>query len=171
MQMVKKSIGIIVAIWFTLLLFMPKEEMYYAVEKQLAKQDITLNEKGISEGLFSLKIKDVTVYVKGIALANIEEIDFFSLLFYNRIHLSNLLVDEVLQAQVPTETKEAVLVYHVFSPLRATLDANGSFGEAKGSVDLVHKHMHIDFVKPKKIQMLKPYLKKGSKGWFYEKSF
>ena len=171
MQVVKKSIGILFAVWFTLLLFMPKEEMYYSVEKMLAAQDITLNEKSIDEGIFSLTLKDVTVYVKGIALVNIDEIDFYTLLFYNTLHIDNLVVDEVLHSKVPTKTKKAVFTYHIFAPLTVSMDANGSFGYAKGSIHLVKKKLHIDFVKAKEIEMIKPYLKKGNKGWFYEKSF
>jgi hypothetical protein len=171
MQMVKKSLGIIFAVWFTLLLFMPKEEMYYKVEKILDAQDITLNEKSIEAGVFSLSIKDVTVYVKGIALVHIDEIDFFTLLVYNTLHIDNLFVDEVLHSKVPAKTKEAVLTYQILSPLTVSVDANGSFGYAEGSIDLNHKKLHIDFVKSKEIEMIKPFLKKGEKGWFYEKSF
>jgi uncharacterized membrane protein len=80
MQMVKKSVLIFLMLWFAILLFMPKAELYYTIEKSLAKQDIKLNEKSIEEGPFSLTLKDVTVYVKGIALAKIEELDFFTLL-------------------------------------------------------------------------------------------
>lgn len=171
MQMVKKSIGIIFAVWFTLLLFMPKEEIYYAVEKMLAAQDITLNEKSIDEGLFSLTLKDVTVYVKGVALANIDEIDFFTLLFYNTLSIDNLVVDEVLHSKIPAKTEEAVLTYQIFAPLTVSIDANGSFGYAQGSIHLADKQVHVDFVKPKEIDMIKSFLKKGEKGWFYEKSF
>jgi hypothetical protein len=150
---------------------MPKEEMYYTVEKALAAQDITLNEKSIEEGIFSLSLKDVTVYVKGIALANIEEVNFFTLLFYNTLEIDNLVVDEVLHTKVPSKTKEAVFTYQIFSPLTVSLDANGSFGHAQGVIALDEKQVHIDFVKEKEIDMIRPFLKKGEKGWFYEKSF
>ena len=90
MQMVKKSALIFLMLWFSILLFMPKAELYYTIEQSLAKQDIKLNEKSIEEGLFSLTLKDVTVYVKGIALANIEELDFFTLLFYSSLEVTNL---------------------------------------------------------------------------------
>ncbi|MBA1421395.1 MAG: hypothetical protein FAF03_11315 [Epsilonproteobacteria bacterium] len=171
MQMVKKSIGILFAVWFTLLLFMPKEEMYYTVEKTLAAQDITLNEKSIEEGLFSLTIKDVTVYVKGIALIHIDEVDFFTLLVYNTLRIDNLVVDEVLHSKVPARTEEARFTYQVFAPLTVSLDANGSFGYAEGTIGLADKQVHVDFLKAKEIEMIKPFLKKGEKGWFYEKSF
>jgi len=171
MQMVKKIIGMLIASWLLLLIFMPKEEMYYSVEKILATRDITLNEKSIDEGLFSLTLKDVTIYVKGIALVNVKKIDFFTLLFYNTLKIDNILVDEVLQSRVPSKTKEVAFSYQIFNPLNISVDANGSFGHAIGSIDLSDKKVHIDFVKTKNIEVIKSLLKKGKKGWFYEKSF
>lgn len=171
MQMVKKSALIFLAIWFGVLLFMPKAELYYTLEKTLAEQDIKLNEKSIDEGLFSLTLKDVTVYVKGIALANIEELDFFTVLFYSSLDVYNLEVDEALHSKVPALTKEASFTHSIFTPLTVSIDANGTFGKVEGEMNIMDKEVHIDFVKAGDISMIQPYLKKGEKGWFYEKSF
>jgi hypothetical protein len=171
MQMVKKSILIFLAIWFSVLLFMPKAELYYTLEKTLAEQDIKLNEKSIDEGLFSLTLKDVTVYVKGIALANIEELDFFTILFYSSLDVVNLQVDEALHAKVPAITKEASFTHSIISPLSLSVDANGSFGTIEGEIGMMNKEVRIDFVEVGDISMIQSYLIKDEKGWFYEKSF
>jgi len=138
MQMVKKSIGIIFAVWFTLLLFMPKEEMYYKLEKILSEQDIKLNEKSIESGLFSLTIKDVTVYGKGIALAHVDQIDFFTLLVYNTLQIENIVTDEVLHSKVPSKIQEVKLEYTAWMPKSVKIDTNGSFGYA---VKKLHKKL------------------------------
>ena len=171
MQMVKKSVLIFLMLWFAILLFMPKAELYYTIEKSLAKQDIKLNEKSIEEGLFSLTLKDVTVYVKGIALANIEELDFFTLLFYSSLEVNNLKVDEALHAKVPAATKEASFTHSVLTPFSVSIDANGSFGAIEGKVNIVNKDVRIDFVEVGDISMIQSLLTKDEKGWFYEKSF
>ncbi len=171
MQMVKKSALIFLAVWFGVLLFMPKAEIYYTLEKTLAEQDIKLNEKSIDEGLFSLTLKDVTVYVKGIALAHIEELDFFTVLCYSSLDVHNLEVDEALHSKVPAFTKEAHFTHSIIAPLSVSVDANGSFGRVEGEMNIMDKEVHIDFVKVGNIGMIQPYLKKGEKGWFYEKSF
>ena len=171
MQMVKKSALIVVAVWLAIILFMPKSEIYYTVEKQLSKKDITLNEKSIEEGLFTLTLYDVTVYVKGIALANIERVDFFTLLFYSALDVEGLRVDEVLHTKVPRLTKEATFRHHLFSPATISIDANGSFGEIDGLFHVMDKQLRIDFVKMNEINMIQSQLQKGEKGWFYENSF
>jgi len=171
MQMVKKGALIFMAVWFGVLLFMPKAELYYTLEKTLAKQDIKLNEKSIDEGLFSLTLKDVTVYMKGIALAHIEELDFFTILFYSSLDVYNLEVDEALHTKMPALTKEASFSHGISAPLIVSIDANGTFGMVEGEMNIMDKKVHIDFVKVENIGMIQPYLKKGKKGWFYEKSF
>lgn len=171
MQMVKKSALIFLAIWFSVLLFMPKAELYYTLEKTLAKKDIKLNEKSIDEGIFSLTVKDVTVYVKGIALANIEELDFFTILFYSSLDIVNLQVDEALHAKVPATTKEAHVTSSIISPFSLSVDANGSFGTIEGGINMMDKEVRIEFVEVGDISMIQAYLTKDEKGWFYEKSF
>jgi len=174
--MVKKVTLIFFASWLALLLFMPKAELYYSLEKILAKKDIKLNEKSIEEGLFSLNIKEITVYVKGIPLANIEKLNFFTLFFYSSLTIENLISDETLHTKIPALVKEAHVNHQFFSPMSLSLDANGSFGEIVGDVDLLKRTLYIDFVDTKDIGMIQPSLTKGIKtngeeGWIYEKSF
>ena len=176
MQMVKKATLIGFILWLALLLFMPKTELYYTVEKILAKQDIKLNEKSIEEGLFSLNITGLTVFIKGIPLITIEEVNVFTLLFYTSLSVEDLIVDKALHSQVPAFTKEAHAGHHLFNPMNLTLDANGSFGEIEGTVDLAQSNLHIDFVHTKDISMIQHILTKntktnGDRGWIYEKSF
>jgi uncharacterized membrane protein len=171
MQMVKKVSLIFLGVWLALLLFMPKAELYYTLEKKLETKDIRLNEKSIDEGLFSLSVTEVTVYVKGIALAKIEELNFFTLLFYNSVSIDNLIVDEALHAKVPALTQQAHIVHSILTPLTLTVDANGSFGKIVGDIDVQERKIHIDFVETKDISMIQSSLTKSEKGWIYEKSF
>ncbi len=81
MQMVKKSFIVLMVAWLGILVLMPKQELYYKLEEELAKQDIKLNEAKINEGLFSLTLNQVNVYFKGINVATIEEVNLCTLLF------------------------------------------------------------------------------------------
>lgn len=160
-----------VLVWFAILVFMPKAELYYGVEKVLAKKDIRLNEGSIDEGLFSLTLYDVALYAKGIEVAHIKEVEFFTILFYSSLRVEELTVDEALQSKVPARTQEAHFSYTLFMPTTVSMDANGSFGVVEGSVDLLAQTVKVDFVERKEMEMLKPLLKKDEKGWHYEGSF
>lgn len=171
MQMVKKSGIALMVAWFAILVLMPKQEFYYKLEEVLAKQEIELNEEKIDEGFFSLDLHQVTVYFKGIPVATIEEMDLFTLLFYSSLELQGLHMDDSLKSMVPQETQKAVLSYSVLSPLKVSVDAQGSFGGMTGTIDLNARQVHLDFNESTNIEMLKPQLKKDEKGWIYETSF
>jgi len=171
MQMVKKIFIALFITWFALLLFMPKQEMYYKLEKELEKYEIEINEKSMEEGLFSLTLKQASVYIKGIPVATIEEIRFFTLLFYAKVELETLLLDDSLKAMAPQQTDKATLTHSIISPLVASIYAEGSFGGIEGSIDLKERKLHLDFNETKEIEMIRSQLKKGEKGWYYETSF
>ena len=171
MQMVKNSLIAFIVVWLGILVFMPKQESYYKLEEALAKHEIKLNETNIDEGLFSLNLKDVTVYFKGINVATIEEVSLFTLLFYNSIELQSLIVDDSLKNMLPQEIKSIVAKHSILSPLEVSVDASGSFGSAVGNIDLNEGKVRLDFNESKNIEMLKSQLKKDEKGWYYETSF
>ena len=171
MQMVKKSIIVLVITWAAVIILMPKQELYYMLEKELSKHEIILNEQELDEGMFSLRLKQVTVYFKGINVAMIEEMKLTTLLFYSCVKVESLQVDDSLKTMVPQNTKEARVKHSVLSPLKLFVEANGSFGAMEGSIDLSERNIRLDFNESKHLEMLKPQLRKEEKGWVYETSF
>ncbi len=171
MSMVKYILTLCVVIWLALVILMPKQELYYKLEEVLLTQEIALNEKEIEENLFGLSLKNVSVYVKGINVANIEEVTLFTVLFYSCAKVKGLQMDDSLKTMVPQETEKAVLRHSVMAPFFVSVEAEGSFGSMAGEIDLNERKVHLDFNESKKLEMLNPQLKKGEKGWVYETSF
>jgi hypothetical protein len=169
--MVKKVLLVLMVFWLAILVLMPKQELYYKLEEVLDQYEVRLNEAEVSEGLFSLTLKEVNVYVKDIKVATIEEVSLFSLLFYSSMDLQSLRVDDSLKNMVPEETKTALLRHSILSPEEVSVEASGSFGSLSGKIDLNARQIHLDFNESKELQMLKPALKKSEKGWVYETSF
>jgi hypothetical protein len=150
---------------------MPKQELYFKLEKELAKQGIEINEQNIDEGVFSLTIDKATVYYKGINVLNIEKIDFFTLLFYSKLQINDLLLDDSLKEMAPQKTDKLILSSSLVSPLSIAVDAKGVFGVVSGDVALKERKLHLDFLEAQEIEMIKSHLKKDEKGWHYETSF
>lgn len=171
MQMVKNIFITLLVLWFAILLFMPKQEFYYKLEEELGKNGVKINEKSIEEGLFSLTVHESQVFVKGIKLATVEKIDFFTLLFYTDVTVSNLLLDDSLKSIAPTQIDKASVIHAIWKPLNLTVDAEGSFGEMGGNIALTDRILRLDFNETKNIEILKPRLKNDEKGWYYETSF
>ena len=171
MQMVKKIVTIVVALWFAVLIMMPKQEIYYFLEQELAKNDIIISSEKITEGWFTFCIEEPSIYVKGIKVATIEKIEVFTLLFYTKGSLEGLLLDRSLERFAPREMDHVALTYSVVNPLNAMAEASGGFGEADGSVNFMEKRISMKFSQVGKLGMLKSQLKKDGEGWLYETSF
>ncbi|HEO98632.1 MAG: hypothetical protein JW682_01125 [Campylobacterales bacterium] len=171
MQMVKKIAILIAVLWLAVIVMMPKQELYYLLEQELAKKDIKISSEKISEGWFSLSLKEPSVYVKGIKVATVEEIDIFTLLFYSRASLKGLLLDSSLERFAPGQIDQSILTQSVLNPFKVAISGNGAFGEAEGSVNLKENQLKLKFSDNKDLGMLRSKLKKDEEGWIYETSF
>jgi len=172
MQVVKNIFLSFLVIWFAILLFMPKEKLYFALEKNLEKQGIKINEKAIETGIFSLNLIDADIYVKGINVAHVEKVNIFTLLFTTNVNIKALTVDASLKAFVPEKIEQANITHTLFSPMNAKIIASGSFGDIDGVVDLKKKKLRLDFSNTtKEIDLIKANLQKDEKGFYYETSF
>jgi len=171
MQMVKKIFITLFVVWFAFLWLMPKQELYYKLEHELAKSAIKINEKKIEEGFFTLTLREADIYAQGIKLATVEKVSLFTLLFYTHISVEKLLLDDSLKSMAPTSIENTNIIHKVWNPLNISMDAEGGFGTLSGKANLKERALRIDFNASKGIEMLKPKLKQDEKGWYYETSF
>ena len=171
MQVVKNILFSLLVVWFALLLFMPKEALYFTLEKALFTEGIEINEKEMVPSIFSLNIKDATIYYHGIEIASVEEIDFFTLLLFSKVELKGLKTEESLKKFVPEVLTKTTLIHSVLSPFEAFITSFGSFGAAEGVADLKNSTVRINIVDEKELGVLKSQMKKDAKGWYYETSF
>jgi hypothetical protein len=172
MQVVKNIFIGFFVVWFALLIFMPKEELYFTLEKELAKQDIEINEESIEEGVFSLTLIKPVIYAKGIKIATIEKINIFTLIFTSNINIRSLSLDDSLKSFAPQKIDVANISHSLLSPFKVTIEAEGSFGVLKGNANLNERNLHLDFSETtKELGSIRTNLKKDEKGLYYETSF
>lgn len=141
------------------------------VEEQLLQYGVIINNEQVEESLFSLNLKDAEVYLKGIKVAKVSSIELFTLLFYSSLEIQGLDIDNSLKKLVPTQIESLEASYRVVTPQTLSLDLNGSFGEAEGYLNIGEQKLHLDITKEGSLSSLKPMLKKGQDGWYYETSF
>lgn len=170
MQVVKNIVIMLIIGWLALLLFMPKQELYYKLENELETQEVKINEGSIEEGFFSLSIKEADVYVKGIKIATADKIDIFSLLFYTKIEVDALEIDNSLKTMTPTSIESIVATHAVWNPLNINIEADGSFGSAVGSMDVADTYIRLDFNTSQANAPFKNKLNQDEEGWYYETS-
>jgi len=171
MQVVKKILFGLLVSWFALIVFMPKEELYFSLERELAKQGIEINEGSIEESMFGLVLNNVTVYVRGIKIITIKKVSFSTYLIYSKVKMNELYSDKEVKSIVALHLEKAVLEHLIVSPLNISLRAIGNIGELTGMIALKDRKIHIDITDPKKVNSFKRFLKKSEKGWYYETAF
>jgi len=171
MQVVKKLIGYTLLIWFAVILFMPKENLYYQLERVAAQEGIEINEASIKSGVFTLSVRSPEVYYEGVAVASAEALDATVFLLYDRVIITGIALDRTIASMVPLTVDKVELVYSILTPQKVTLKGEGSFGRCHGEIDLKERRVHISMDDPEKIGSIKSLLKKGEEGWYYETSF
>jgi len=171
MQMVKNILISLLLAWFAILMFMPKKQLYYKLERELARQDIVLNEKSIDEGIFSLVLNQPSVYVKGIKVATLDSINFFTLLFYTKVNLQKFLLDDALKESLPVDIDKMTVSHAPWHIKELRVDANSSIGKIIGNIDLSKRSLRVDINTTNDLGMLKSELKQDAEGWYYETSF
>jgi len=170
MQMVKKILVILFSLWLSILIFMPKQELYYALEHQLSKNSIEINEKDIKENLFGLKIDGATIFYDEVSLAKVSNISFATFLFYTKLNISNIDIDDTFKSMVPFKLNDINITYSILTPAKANIYTSGDFGNAVGYID-VNRTIHLDFMDTQNIKKIQKDLKKSKNGWYYESKF
>ena len=171
MQVVKKILGALFIFMVAVIVWMPRTELYFKLEHILSQKGVYLNEKSISDGLVSLEIQESQVYFEGISLATIQQSQLITLLLWNRLEIDGVVVDDGFSDRLPKEVKHISLVYSLLAPQKIAIEAVGTFGRLEGSILLDERKIYLELVEVAEIKKIKPYLKKGKKGWYYEISF
>ena len=176
--MVKISKPLAYFLFFILALvyFMPKESIYYYLEKELAQEKVILSGEEIVDSGFSLQLNSVKVSYDSIESANVENINLKMFLLYNSLSVSNVKLLDVASSFVPLKIDTINIKYTVFNPLKIVGESDGEFGQANAEVNILDRNISI-VLKPSEL-MLKKYratlrnLKKNEAGEYkYEKTF
>lgn len=127
-----------------LFLFLPKEPLYNLLENQLQKNKIIISDEQREEKLFGIDIKKGDIYYEGINIANVNKLSFTSYLFYTNIHVVDIRLLDSLKNIVPTPINELTIQHSVLEFDKILINANGTFGEAIGFVDLLNRKVEIE---------------------------
>lgn len=144
-------------LFFILLLiyFIPKESLYYFVEKELQKEQVVLSDEEIVENLFSLELRGAKLSYRTIESLEVEMISVDIFLLYNSISLEGIKLSSTASSFVPLHLKKIDFSYTIFDPLVVSAKADGEFGEAEGEFNILDRNITM-VLTPSKL-MLKNY--------------
>ena len=166
MQMVKRFFGGFFLLIILLWLVSPKQELYFLLEKELAKNDIIISNEHFVDKWYGLEINDADVYVKGIKMARVDSLKLYIFFLYNKLSVTNAKI-EVDPKSIDTLSA----VFNVIKPYKIAINSNGSFGTIEGGVYLMKKKLLLRVIERKDMKMFDKFLSKDDKGEYYEKYY
>jgi hypothetical protein len=170
--MVKRIVGGFFLTLILLWLFAPKQELYYLLEKSLKKRNIVISNEVFQDKWYGLKITNANIYVSGVKMAEMADLDFNFFLLYNTLTIHSVAIDSSFTNIAPKNIDKLLAKYSIIKPLKIELDGEGSFGVLKGEVDLLNSKVEVLFPVPKDLKSVKKFLKKDpKKGWYYETNY
>lgn len=171
-----KLLAYVIFFILALIYFIPKESVYYYLEKELLQEKVVLSGEEIVDSGFSLQLNNAKVSYDSIESADVENINIKMFLVYNSLSVRNVKLLDVASSFVPLKIDLIDIKYTIFNPLNIVAESNGEFGQANAKVNILDRNISI-VLKPSKV-MLQKYkttlrnLKKNKAGEYkYEKTF
>lgn len=171
MQVVKKSILLLLTALIAFILFAPKRELYYLLQKKLQQEGIVLDQRKIIEKPLGLHLEEVTIYWQGIELGTFRTLDAETFLLYNRLDGYAFQISPAMQRFVRLAIDHLKIRYRLWNPRHLVLEAQGSFGRIHGFYDIKERMLRVRWTRIGEIENLRPYLKRDKEGWYYERQF
>jgi hypothetical protein len=168
------------------ILFLPKENLYYLAEGQLFKLDggkvsIVLSNESLSDNGFVLKVQNADVFADALPyfsnenVAHIEELNVVPLIAYNEVNIKHISVAQKFQNFIPAQVESATLKFSLFYPVKVWIHLEGEFGRIDGSYNIYSKTIHLNLEPDNGIAARYPDLYKNFKDvegeLVYESSF
>ena len=106
----KKALYILY-LFLIVVVFIPKEKIYYTFESMLSQKHIYISGETVTDYFFYLDADNAHVILDHLDLASIEQIHLSAWIFVNRLTISNVVVSPQYQTFFPGKIDEMVVSY------------------------------------------------------------
>jgi hypothetical protein len=162
-----------ILILVVIIAFAPKRYLYNLAQQYMAKETIIFSGERIHDRLFGLKIGDANIYVKDILIGHLKELTLRPFIFVNTLTCKEFDSSKEMHQLIPLSLKGILIQHWVGQPYKLFIKAEGSFGEAKGFVNLKDKKIYLEiFSVPEFEKHIKTLAKKSEEGFYvYEQRY
>lgn len=175
--MVKIGTLFIYCMFFILALmyFTPKVSVYYFIEQILSSYSIVVSKENVEDTGLALKIKDASVSIKSVDIADVSVIDATMLVLYNSINAENITLSSEYEYFMPLKVKNINIRYSILDPLNIVATSSGEFGKASASINIFDRMLHLNLqpsdITLKNYKKSLQYFKRSENGeYVYEKN-
>ena len=164
----------ILYILLIVLVFIPKEKIFYTIESYLAQEHIYITDETLNDRLVFLDVQNARIVLDNLEVASVENIRITPWIIFNRLSLTSVDVSSEYQTFFPGKIDEMELTYSILHPLSIQIHARGDFGQCRGAVDLMDQKVRVVFdatQELRKFPMLVYKLHREEEGLVYESAY
>jgi len=154
----------LIGFYIGFIIFIPKNELIFTIEKYLKKENIYINAK-YKESLFSEEIKNAKIFINSINLIEFKKAKILPLLFYNKININNISINFK-----NLKINNLNITYFIINPFKILIKGNSNFGKINGFIDLKKRILKVYIINLTNSN-LKTFLRRDKKGYFYYEKF
>ena len=159
----KKILIFLIGFYIGVIVFIPKDNIYFTIQKYLSKEKIYIN-SNIKSNILDLSLNNSIVYYNGMDLIRFKSIKAFLFLFFNEIKANKIKLN--LGNYIIYHLR---LIYYIFNPTNILIKGDSNFGKIDGKIDLLKRYVKV-YIKLTN-NNLKAFLRKDKKGYYYYAKF
>ncbi len=171
---VARFLGFGVLFLFFVVIFLPKDALWYQMEERIKSFHITIDNETLTNGTGRLEVKEPIIYYDNLELFRIKELTLSLWLLSQEVTLHKLYAGKDLKLLKGISIDTLSLKEYLFNPLRIDIEAKGNFGSLKGAFSLTAKELKL-IIKPTALLRSKRavmrLLKQSKEGYIYVKRF
>ncbi len=175
MRKVAKLLAYFIVMAALLIFFMPKVNLYYALERLMKERNIYISDEQVYDQGFSLELEKSNVLFDKLSLAEIDTIKLSPWLFYNALSLDNIHVNEGFEDFLPQKISRVSIEHFIYNPTHISLRGDSEDSFFYGDVDLIERvitiHLRLGDKSEKKYRLVLQKLIKEEGGYLYEYKF
>lgn len=167
----KKILIFLTLFYLALVIFMPKENLYFTLKNTLKQERIEVSEASLSDNLISLKGERLVVSYDGIESVLVKEFSVTPFLFYNKVKAFEVSASASLKEMFSFSADVFELTYVIWNFNEAKIYAKGDFGELNGVLDLSAQSIKVVLEPSMEFEnspLIRQYFKKSEEGYIYE---
>jgi len=154
----------LIGFYIGFIIFMPKNELIFTIEKYLKKENIYIN-ANYKEHLFNEEIKNAKIFINSINLIKFKNAKIFPFIFYNKINIKNILIHfQNLKINYLN------ISHSIINPFKVFITGDSNFGKINGFIDLKNRILKVYIINLTN-KNLKSFLRRDKKGYFYYEKF
>lgn len=138
-----KYILIFILFFYAFIVFAPKENFYYALEKKLEAYGVYISEEQVDSSLHSLNLTKSLLIYNDMTVGQIDNLTISSLLLYSHLSLSNAKIESRNFPIFPSRIDTLRVSHTIFLPQKLTISIVSDLGSINGFIDLYKQKIYL----------------------------